>query len=79
MRANKKSGFGFYLKKNGDYHYFMRIIKNGPAGNAGINKNDRLLHINRIKVVRWTHTKVCNMIQAADTNMTMLVESDFEK
>ena len=55
----------------------MRIIKNGPADNAGIRENERLSHLNATKVVPWTHAKVCEMIRAANTTITMMVKSGF--
>ena len=61
-RFNIMAGWGFTLKTSGPLHYINRISR-GPAEDAGIRENDRVLEINEEPVDGLTHAQVVQMVR----------------
>ena len=76
MRANDEFPWGLSLRQSGAWNYFVRVAHNGPAENAGIRENDRLLEVNNEPVEGLTHAQVVQMVRYANLTLTLLVDSD---
>ena len=76
MRANNEFPWGLSLRQSGPWNYFVRVANNGPAENAGIRENDRLLEVNNEPVEGLTHAQVVQMVRYAKLTLTLLVDSD---
>ena len=76
MRANNEFRWGLSLRQSGPWNYFVRVANNGPAENAGIRENDRLLEVNNEPVEGLTHAQVVQMVRYAKLTLTLLVDSD---